>query len=85
VQLIVESHSEHFLRRLQRRIAEEVIPVEKTALYFCYVKNSASQTEKLDVNLLGDISNWPKDFFGDEIGELTAKTEAAMKRQAKGV
>jgi predicted ATPase len=84
VQLIVESHSEHFLRRLQRRIAEEKISIDKTALYFCRVQNSSSTTEKLDVDMFGDIRNWPKDFFGDEMGELTAKTEAAMQRQAEG-
>ena len=84
VQIIVESHSEHFLRRLQRKIAEETIPVEKTALYFCNVKNSGSKAERLDVDMFGDIRNWPKDFFGDEMGDLTAKTEAAMRRQAEG-
>ncbi len=85
VQLIVESHSEHFLRRLQRRIAEEKISVDKTALYFCRMQNSSSTTEKLDVDLYGDIKNWPKDFFGDEMGELTAKTEAAMQRRQQGI
>jgi predicted ATPase len=84
VQIIVESHSEHFLRRLQRRIAEKEIPVDKTALYFCYMKNSASQSERLEVNIFGDIENWPEDFFGDEMGDLTAKTKAAMQQQAKG-
>jgi predicted ATPase len=83
VQLIVESHSEHFLRRLQRRIAEEKISVDKTALYFCRMQNSSSTTEKLDVDMFGDIRNWPKDFFGDEMGELTAKTKAAMQRQGE--
>ncbi|MBM4024615.1 MAG: DUF3696 domain-containing protein [Planctomycetes bacterium] len=81
VQIIVESHSEHFLRRLQRRIAEEKIENNRTALYFCRIENSASRTERLDVNMFGDITNWPKDFFGDEMGELVAKTEAAMQRQ----
>ena len=81
VQVILESHSEHFLRRLQRRIAEESISVEKTALYFCRMENSSSVAEKLDVDMFGDIRNWPKDFFGDEMGELTAKTEAAIQRQ----
>lgn len=84
VQIIVESHSEHFLRRLQRRIAEKAIPVERTALYFCYIDDAASKKERLDVNLFGDIKNWPENFFGDEMGELTAKTEAAMQRQQKG-
>jgi predicted ATPase len=32
VQIVVESHSEHLLRRLQRRVAEEVITPEQTAL-----------------------------------------------------
>jgi hypothetical protein len=81
VQIIVESHSEHFLRRLQRRIAEEEIESDKAALYFCSIENSASKTERLDIDMFGDIKNWPKDFFGDEMGELTAKTEAAMRRQ----
>lgn len=81
VQIIVESHSEHFLRRLQRRIAEEEIENDKTALYFCSMENSASRTERLEVDIFGDITNWPKDFFGDEMGELTAKTQAVMRRQ----
>jgi len=83
VQIIVESHSEHFLRRLMRRIAEEKIQVDKTALYFCQIQNSASVAERLDVDMFGRIRNWPGDFFGDEMGELTATTEAAMKRQAR--
>ncbi len=81
VQIIVESHSEHFVRRLQRRIAEKAIGVDQTALYFCKMENSRSVVEKLDVDMFGDIKNWPADFFGDEMGELAAKTEAAMKQQ----
>lgn len=84
VQIIVESHSEHFVRRLQRRIAEEAIDVGESALYFCKMENSQSKIEKLDVDIFGNITNWPKDFFGDEIGEVTAQTDAAMKRQMKG-
>jgi len=84
VQIIVESHSEHFVRRLQRRIAEKKISPEKTALYFLEMKNSASHAEKLDVDLYGNINNWPKDFFGDEMGETVARTKAAMERQAQG-
>lgn len=83
VQIIVESHSEHFVRRLQRRIAERLIDANQTALYFCQMKNSRSIIEKLDIDMLGDIKNWPADFFGDEMGELTAKTEAAMNRRVE--
>ncbi|HEV2495657.1 MAG TPA: DUF3696 domain-containing protein [Terriglobia bacterium] len=81
IQIIVESHSEHLLRRIQRRIARGVLEAEDTALYFCHLKNGTSAIEKLDVDSYGNIRNWPEDFFGDEMGELADMTLAAMERQ----
>jgi AAA15 family ATPase/GTPase len=81
IQIILESHSEHLLRRLQRRIAEEVISPDMVALYFCRMENGESKIEELDVDEYGNIRNWPQNFFGDEMGELTAMTEAEMKRK----
>ena len=81
VQLIVESHSEHFLNRLQRRIAEGEITPDDVAIYFCKRAGSATELEPLEVNLYGDIENWPENFFGDEMADLTARTVAAMSRQ----
>jgi hypothetical protein len=34
----------------------------------------------LDVDEVGNIRNWPKDFFGDDLGDMTAMTIAAAKR-----
>ena len=81
VQIIFESHSEHLLRRLQRRMAEEKITPDETALYFCSTGESASQIEELKLDDYGNIRNWPKDFFGDEMADIVAKTEAEMIRQ----
>lgn len=50
IQIIVESHSEHLLRRIQRRIAEEAFPAEDTALYFCRFENGASKAEELKLD-----------------------------------
>lgn len=83
VQIILESHSEHLLRRVQRRIAEERLGNSDTALYFCRVDDGVSVIEELNLDLFGNITNWPTDFFGDDMGELSAMTEAATKR--KGV
>jgi len=80
VQVVVESHSEHLLRRLQRRIAEEAISPQDTALYFCKMGQAASRIERLEVDMFGRISNWPPDFFGDELEDLAAQTEAAARR-----
>lgn len=81
IQIVVESHSEHLLRRLQRRIAEGQVSHDDTALYFCRQQDGESTAEALDVDMLGNIKNWPQDFFGDQMGEAVAMTEAAMKRQ----
>ena len=84
VQIIFESHSEHLLRRLQRRMAEEKITPESTALYFCEMRNGESRLRSLELDPYGRIANWPEGFFGDEFGEMAATTTAAMKRIAEG-
>lgn len=85
VQLIVESHSEHLLRRLQRRIAEKVISPDDVALYWCKVDTAGAVLEPLRTNLLGDIENWPDNFFGDEIGEMAQRLEAAAAQKTESV
>ena len=81
LQIIVESHSEHLLNRLQRRIAEEAIAPDDIALYFCERKENTADLVPLRTDMFGTIENWPKDFFGDRFGEMAAKQEAALKRQ----
>jgi hypothetical protein len=82
VQVIVESHSEHLLRRLQRRIAENDLDASQARLYFCRRENGLSILEPLRVNEYGAIKNWPKHFFGDEMGEIAATEKARLKKQA---
>jgi predicted ATPase len=84
VQIIVESHSEHLLRRLQRRIAEGVFASNNAALYFSEMVAGKSKLTALDIDLFGNITNWPQDFFGDDFGEIAAMSEAQMRRRMKG-
>ena len=79
VQFVIESHSEHLLQRLQRRVAEGLDP-EQCSLYFSESRNGGSTLTALEVNLYGDIVNWPANFFGDPLGEALARTEAAQNR-----
>lgn len=81
VQLIVESHSEHFLNRLQRRVAEGVVRPEDVAVYFCRRSGAATELEPLRLNIFGEIENWPENFFGDEMADIAARTLAAMHRK----
>jgi hypothetical protein len=81
VQIILESHSEHLLRRLQRRIAEGEYSEEKIALYFCDTDAQGAFLQQLKVNLYGQIINWPDNFFGDQFEEIAATQEAALRRK----
>ncbi|WP_345795922.1 DUF3696 domain-containing protein [Castellaniella sp. MT123] len=80
-QLIVESHSEHFLNRLQRRVAEGVVRPQDVAVYFCRRAGSATELEPLRLDMYGAIENWPEHFFGDEMADIAGRTLAAMRRR----
>jgi predicted ATPase len=82
VQVIVESHSEHLLLRLQRRIAEQEISNTDLKLYFCKAVNGKSVLEELRVDMFGTIDNWPQHFMGDAFGETYAAEKARLQRMA---
>jgi hypothetical protein len=81
VQIIFESHSEHILQRFQRRAAEEPQLSEWLAFYFTQIENGESRLTDLALDEFGNIKNWPEDFFGDEMGEMSARMRAEMKRK----
>jgi len=82
IQVILESHSEHLLLRLQRRIAEEAVPAMEVKLYFCDAPSGVSSMTRLDVDLFGNIQNWPEKFMGDAFTE-TAQAELARLKRMK--
>ncbi len=89
VQIIVESHSEHLLRRLQRRVAEQEEPYSymklsssDVKLYFVSSQRGQAHVSDLILNEWGEIENWPDGFFGDEMGEIVAIVEAGLKRRS---
>ena len=81
VQIIVESHSEHLMRRLQRRVAEQKASPEDVKLYFVSSQRGQAHISDLVLNEWGEIENWPENFFGDEMGEIAAITEASLRRR----
>lgn len=84
LQLIVESHSEHLLTRLQRRIAESERPFvtpENIRAYFCQPNSEGSLIKPVEVNAYGQILNYPPNFFGDLAGDLTATTQAGLRKR----
>ncbi|MDR2981648.1 MAG: DUF3696 domain-containing protein [Puniceicoccales bacterium] len=82
IQLIIETHSEHLLRRIQRLIAEDKLSHAEVACYNVSQEKSCAQLEPLKVTDQGYIENWPKDFFGDSMAEAVAHRQAALKKRA---
>ena len=81
VQIVVESHSEHLMRRLQRRVAEENASADDVKLYFVSATRRGAQLSDLALNKWGEIENWPDKFFGDDLGEIAAIAKASLRRK----
>jgi predicted ATPase len=66
---------------LQRRIAENCISEDKVAAYFANVNQYPATLDKLKIDHYGNIQNWPDNFFGDEMLDITHQAKAAMKKR----
>ena len=83
LQIVLESHSEHLLQRLQRRIAEEVIAADALKLYFTAIEKGRSTLTPLKLDEYSNIGNWPIGFFGNAFEEAAAKMKTEMKRKMR--
>ncbi len=84
LQIIIESHSEHFLRRLQRRVAEGFLDKDELSAYFINYAGKA-RLEELQIDEYGDILNWPSGFFGDIQGDIFSQAKAGISKRMEGI
>ncbi len=75
-QFIIETHSEHFVLRLRRRIAEGKISPEKIGLFFVEKKGGQTKIQKLKLRPNGHFEEWPAGFFEEGFEEALAIAEA---------
>lgn len=81
IQVIIETHSEHLLRRLQRRISEKKVSKNEIKAYFAENTGNVSKLEKLNVDEYGNILNWPEGFFGDMEQDMYEQSINAVNRR----
>ncbi len=81
VQFIVETHSEHLFRRMQTLVAKQQVSQDSVAMYFVERKGNAAQLRELALDEYGRVGDWPKDFFGDALGETREQAQAMFARQ----
>ncbi|OBR66499.1 hypothetical protein A7K91_03375 [Paenibacillus oryzae] len=75
--IIVETHSDHFITRLRRRIAEGSSDVKKVNLTF--VENKEYKVLKLTDS--GSLEYWPQDFFDQLDKDIRAIVKAQSKKK----
>ena len=86
--MIVETHSDHFINRLRRRIAEDPTDTIKELVNILFVHPSVGRSgatiSQLSVNRYGVIDNWPTDFLPESSDEAEAIFVAGLKKRTAG-
>lgn len=83
-QFIIESHSEHLLRRLLRRIGEETVDPANVRCYVVNPGRGGATIAALDVDEYGNVRNWPEHFFGDPAADVIAQSRSVRARRSGG-
>jgi hypothetical protein len=80
---LIETHSETFVLRLRRRIAEGSLNPNDLALYFVDRAGVSAQVRRLHVDELGNVEDWPAGIFSEDYQEVRALTRAQRNRTSE--
>jgi len=69
---IIETHSENFILRLRRRVAEGKLDRSKLIIYWVDDSQADLQLVPITVNAKGEVSDWPVGVFSEDLAELNA-------------
>ncbi|WP_404561396.1 DUF3696 domain-containing protein [Curtobacterium sp. AB7] len=74
VRVVIESHSEHVLLRLRRRIAEGELLADDVAVYFVDSADGATAVRRISLgaNAELDREDWPAGFFEEQLNDSFA-------------
>ena len=78
---LIETHSQNFILRLRRLIAEKKFSCEDLKIYTVNY-DAATNTSRLEdviVSNDGDVDNWPENIFNESLDEIIGITKAQKK------
>jgi hypothetical protein len=71
VRVLIETHSEHLILRLQRRIRRSELKPERIAVYYATRRDGCSFLHPLTLDDEGDfVEAWPDGFFPERLEEM---------------
>ena len=83
--IIVETHSDHFINRLRRRIAEDPTDELRNMVTILFVHppkgGVGARIEPLRIDKFGIIENWPPDFLPEAADEAQAIFAAGLDKR----
>lgn len=82
-QLVVETHSDHLVTRLRRRIAEDDTDelCRSVAIVFAEREDGQTRLRPLEPNRYGGLDLWPSGFFDGGAGDAQALIEAGLRKK----
>ena len=79
--LVIETHSEHLIQRIQRRIAEGTITNDDVAFYYIEMSEEGSKIQNLIINEDGYIENIPDGFFDEDYKEAYTHLTTVLEKK----
>lgn len=81
IQCVIETHSEHLIMRLQRHIAEGIVPPNDVAVNYVDASGSSKDVKRLHLSDEGIFNEeWPEGFFAERLQEALNIARASQKR-----
>lgn len=78
---LIETHSQNFVLRLRRLVAEGKLKREDLIIYYVDFdeENNESNLKKIEVDSLGQVSFWPEGIFSETLNETKAIRAKVLK------
>ena len=83
--LIIETHSDHIVNRLVRRIVEDqnLSLADLIGIYFIRMTEHGAEYEEVNIDEKKGIANWPLDFFDQTATEQERILQAGLEKRRK--
>ncbi len=77
---LIETHSQNFVLRMRRLVAEGILKPEDLAIYYVDFdeEKNESSLKKINVDNLGRVTWWPEDVFNETLNETMAIRNAQL-------
>jgi hypothetical protein len=79
--VVLETHSEHILTRIQRRVRSSSFPADQLHVYYVDQVGGSARLSRLRIDDQGQmIDSWPSGFFDERLNDLLADDEVTEDR-----